>query len=350
MSSEPLRHAHSDSSSAREDAGFVVWGCTGWIAGILPWLGFVYFAYPLAWAAYHGRLASLPPMLWAPTGVLFLFVFVALPAFALYAGRIVFVVVRVFGDGITVGQWFGARRIVYRSSEIASWCLVDRRWRDVGETKSAKRLRIDFLDGSWVALSRYTWNFRRLEAWLRLAASGAGPTQSTGAPRSPHRFVVRDVLTLPLVLVVWVLYWTMVAYNLASPSWQRPVDIASAIVWVVMAGLVPLVLGSLCAHVVLDELRVDAPHIHVRRWFGLVRRTYREDDIKSWRASHDSNPPWWRQGAADGSYLLLRFADGAPVYVTGGAANFRALLRYLRDGVPTREDIRRSNKRKDASR
>lgn len=349
MSSEQLRHAYAD-PSARQDAGFVACAWTGWIWGLVPWLGVVYYAFPTVWAVYHGKLTPLPPSLWVARGLFFVFAFLFLPAFALYAGWAFFAVVRVGADKITVGRWFGARQSVYRSSDITTWRLVDRRLREVSDAKSASRLRIDFADGSWVRMSRYAWNFRSLEAWLRRRAASAGGPAARGssAPRSTQRFVVRDVLMMFAVLGMWVCCWMIVAYDLATTFSRRlhpPSglgDVALHLLWFVMAFLLPFIFGPLAAHGLLKEVRVDAPHIHVDRWFGLSRRTYREDDIKTWRVSLDPNPPWWRH--ARESSLVLRFADGASVFVMEHATNFHALYDYLRDRALTREDVRRSAK------
>jgi hypothetical protein len=314
--------------------------------GVLPWLFVFYYAYPILWRVSHGQLTPLPPRMWVLGALFYVFVFVALPAVALYMGSIAFVVVRIDGDRITVGRWFGAWRRVYQASEVGTWHLVDRRTRRVAEVAAASMLRIDFLDGSWVSMPRYAWSFRKLDQWLRNGASslaGVAASPPCVSP-SPYRFVVRDPGMTVMVCFGWLLCWMVGALSITdtlSGKLGQPSGLGG-LAWyalgLVVMGLLPLILGPLGAHLLLKVVRVDATGIHVHRWFGLVRRTYHEADIKSWRLSVDSNPPR-RRHARDS--LRLTFTDGASVFVTERATNFRLLHDYLRERVSARRDAGR---------
>lgn len=348
MSSAQLRYGDVEPDRARSPDPFAVWGWTGWVWGIVPWLIVVYYAYPPAWALYHGKLTPLAPGLWVLRGLYFVFVFILVPAWALYAGWVFFFVLRIAGDRITVGRWFGLRRRVYSASDIGAWHLVDRRVREVADARAASVLRIDFVDGSWVGMPRRAWNFRKLDAWLRERASwgGAVPAAADALP-SRYRFVVRDPVMVLMALAGWVLCWMFgllsIAKTLSGEIRPQP-GLGGVVLYMlgfVMTVLLPFILGPLCAHLLLKKVRVDAPHIHVDRWFGLIRRTYREDDIKRWRVSLDPNPPWWRL-ARDAS-LLVHFADSTSVLVRKHATNFRLLHGYLRDRASSRQDAARTS-------
>lgn len=354
MSSEQIRHAYAEQEAASHAPGFVVCSWSRWIAGILPWLLVVFFAYPPARALYHGTLNPLPPRLWLATALYFVLVFVVVPAFALGAGWILFFILRVGADRITVGRWFGARQRIYRASDITSWRLSDRRRREVPDAKSASVLRIDFADGSWLIVSRNAWNFRKLDAWLRRWAPSTGSvaTQALNGPRSTYRFVVRDLAMMFIGLTTCVLLWMVTAANIGDVL-SRPLppprvgEIALYALWLVLEIVAPFIFGLLGVHFLLREVWVDAPYIRIKQWFRLSQRTYREEDIKFWRVSLNLNPPWWRQKRD--SSLVLRFTDGPSVVVMGGAANFHALHEYLRDRAGSRQEVRRAVERKRQS-
>jgi hypothetical protein len=309
------------------------------------WLGVLYFTYPTASAVYRGEIGPLSPIQWVVQSVLYAVVFLPLFVGILYQGWVFFVVTRITGDRITLGRWFGARRTAYRSTDITTWRFVDRRSRDVPEAKLASRLRIDFSDGSWIRLSRYGWNFRRLEAWLRRWAPAAARPVWRLPDDQPSRyaFVVRDVGGMFFGLMGWVMFWligTCCALLILVP--RSPPPSSGDVINNALMFFVSLVLGPFFAHLTLKDVRVDAPRIHVKRWFGLIQRTYREDDIAWWRVSLDAKPPKWheRQEAS----LVVRFADKASIVVMGNAANFLALLEYLRARALARHDVRRSAK------
>lgn len=330
VSTSQLRHALPPAAAAARDR-FAVLGWTRWPIGILPWLFVFYYAYPILWRASHGTLTPLPPRMWAVGALFLVFVFVALPAVALLAGWIAFVVLRVEGDRIMVGRWFGAWRRVYTASELGGWHFVDRRSRRVADVKRASMLWIDFLDGSWVNLPRYAWNFRTLHQWLR--------SSNVGSPQS--RFVVRAPGTTILGLVGWSYCWFIGALFLTetlSGKRGEPSGLGEVALYglgVVMMGIVPVIAGPLCAHLLLQVVRIDASRIQVDRWFGLVRRTYHEGDIASWRLRVESKPP--RGCEAQVTSVRLLMVDGASVFVTARATNFRLLHDFLRDRVPSRQ-------------
>jgi hypothetical protein len=345
ISSEAIRYGYPDADSAHRADRFAVWGSTRWIWAVAPWLLVLYFAYPVVWATYHARLPELPPSLWLARALYFAIVFILVPAQALYAGWIAFVVLRVTGDRITVGRWFGVRQRAYCGSDVATWRLFDGRSREVREANSASGLRIDFTDGSWVSMSRRTWNYKKLEAWLgRWVGPEAGVvSRASNAAFPTHRFVVRDIATKFLALMWWALCWIMVAgvVRTLPGRFGRPSELGDVALYA-LALVIPFVLGPLCAHLVLKDVRVDAARIHVHRWFGLIRRTYHEDDIKAWRVRPDSGSPLRQKGD---SSLLLRFADGTWVFVTARAINFCALHSYLRDRAASRQAVPRGGER-----
>jgi hypothetical protein len=336
MRPERVRRAHADPTSARQSAAFVVWGWPGWIWGIMCWLAYVYCTYPTAGGVYRGEYGPMSPIQWIGQSFLYAFVFVPPLIAVLYAGWVFFVVLRVTADGITVGRWFGARPVSYRSSDITTWRFVDRRSRDVSDAKSASRLRIDFADGSWVRVSRYGWNFRGLEAWLRQRAHGAArPVWQLPDDRPSSAFVVRDLRTMLLGIVAWVISWVtagccaiLILALRSRPSSGHVIE--NAVMFFVF-----LILGPLAGHLTLKSVRVEASRIHVRRWFGLIRRTYHDDDIKWWRVSLDPNPPWWRE--AREASLVLHFAAGPTLVVAGHAANFHGLHEYVRARASSRQ-------------
>ena len=347
MSSEPVRHAYADPASARVDAAFVAWGWPGWIWGTVCWLGVLLLAYPTTAALYRGEIGPLTPIQWIGQSLLYVFVFFPALVALVYQGGVFFVVLRVTAGGITVGRWFGARQVAYRSSDITTWRFVDRRSRDVPEAKSASRLRIDFSDGSWVRLSRHGWNFPRLEAWLRRwAPAAARPVWRLPDTRpSTYAFVVRDVRAMLVGLTALLNCSILTAMSLIlilAPQSHPPSGVGAITPYAkpVVILFLSVFLGPFVAHATLKDVRVDAPRIHVKRWFGLIRRTYREDDIKSWRVTLDPNPPWWREVRE--STLALRFTDGGNLVLMGHAANFHALLEYLRARASTRQDVRGS--------
>jgi hypothetical protein len=347
VSAQQIRYRCAEPDRARAADAFAAWGWTGWTWGILSWFLVLYLAYPVLWTLFHGKLPPVTPAVGIQMAVYFVFTLIAVPAFALYASWVFFVVLRVTNDRITVGRWFGLRRRVYRASEISEWTLVDRRVRSVADVRQASRLRIDFLDGSWVGMPRWSWNFQKLEAWLAQRA-GWGAAVGTAPPRAPtstYHFMVRDVGMMLVAPTVWALCWMIGARYLAgvlSGKVPPPTDVGGVAILALV--LVPVIAGPLCVHVLAATVRVDAPRIQVNRWFGLVRRTYHEDDIKFWRLSVDANhPPGWDRS------LLLWFADGARVSVMSAAINFRTLREYLRDRASSREQVGRG-RRTDESR
>jgi hypothetical protein len=210
------------------------------------------------------------------------------------------------------------------------WHFVDRRSRRVADVKTASMVWIDFLDGSWVSLPRYAWNFRTLHQWLRSSTA-----------RSPQpRFVVRAPGMTLLVLVGWSVCWFIgvlfltetLAGKLGEPSGVAGIALYG--LGLVM-GIVPLILGPLCAHLRLQVVRIDAARIQVDRWCGLLRRTYHEGDIVSWRLGVESKPP--RGCEAQATSIRLVMVDGASVFVMARATNFRLLHDFLRDRVPSRQ-------------
>jgi hypothetical protein len=345
VSSDRVRHPSADLASSRQNDGFVAWGWPGWIGGIACWLGVLYFAYPTASAVYRGEIGPLSPIQWVVQSALYAIVF--LPAFVaiLYLGWAAFVVLRLTGDRITLGRWFGAHRVTYRPGDITTWRFVDRRAQDVTEAKSASRLRIDFADGSWVRLSRYGWNFRRLEAWLRRWAPGAARPvwRLPDDQPSAHAFVVRDVGATFLGLTGWVVLWLFsVCSALLVLVPRTPAPSLGANIHNTVMFFVWLILGPFIAYITVKDVRVDAARIDVKRWFGLIQRTYREDEIAWWRVSLDPKPPWWRERRH--ASIVIRFADKASVVVMENAANFHALLEYLRARALARHDVRQSTK------
>lgn len=349
MSPERVRYPYANPTSARMNVAFVAWGWAGWIWAAACWLVYVLFTYPTAAAVYRGEIGPLSPIKWIVQSVLYSFVFLPPLVAALYAGWVFFVVLRLTADEITVGRWFGARRVTYRSRGITTWRFVNRRSQDVPEAKSASRLRIDFADGSWVRVSRYGWNFRRLEPWLRRWAPAAARPVWRLPDDQPatYAFVVRDVRAILFGLVGWVIFWLVTTCSALLILVPRPNPPSSGdIIHYAVMLIGSLIAGPFIAHATLKEIRVDAPRIHVKRWFGLIHRTYREGDIKWWRVSLDPNPPWWRE--AREASLVLSFANGPKLIVQGQAANFHALLEYLRARVAAREEVRRGNERRRA--
>ena len=345
MSADRVRHPCANPASSRQDDSFVAWGWLECIAGIACWLGVLYFTYPTTSAVYRGEIGPLSPIQWVAQSALYAIVF--LPAFVaiLYLAWVFFVVLRVTGERITIGRWFGAHRVTYHPSDITTWRFVDRRAQDVPEAKSASRLRIDFADGSWVRLSRHGWNFRRLEAWLRRAAPAAARPvwRLPDDQPSAHAFVVRHVGATLLGLTAWVVLWLFsVCSALLVLVPRTPPRSLGANIHDTVMFFVWLILGPVAAYVTVKDVRVDAPRIHVKRWFGLIQRTYREDDIAWWRVSLDPKPPWWRERRH--ASIVIRFADKASVVVMENAANFHALLEYLRARALERHDVRQSTK------
>lgn len=350
VSSEQIRDRYAERDAAHRGDRFAVWAWSAWVVGIVPWLIVFYYAYPVLWGLSHGKLTPSAPGMWVLRGLYFLFVFIAVPAFALYASSIFFVVLRVAGERLTVGRWFGARSRVYGASEVGAWHLSDGHSRRVADARAASMVSIDFLDGSFVSMPRRAWNFRALVEWLRrwdTSAGGVDMHASNGAPTT-YRFVVQRPGVGFFVLAAWVMGWMVgglsIARTLSGPL--GPHVGLHGVAWyalgLVMLGLMPLLAGPLCVHFLLREVRVDAPHIQIDRWFGLIRRTYHENDIESWHLSVDSEPPQGRH--ARDSSLLLRFADGRSVFVRERATNFRHLHEYLRDRAGSREDVPRSVK------
>ena len=353
MSLRQLRHAHVDAKPAHYIPGFVAWSWTGWIGGMVLWFLYVYFTYPTASAVARGEIGPMSLSQWVATSLLYVFVFLPPLVLSLYVGWLFFVVLRITGDRITVGRWFGAQQAAYSSTDIARWCFIGHRSREVSEAKSAWRIRIDFSDGSWVRLSRFAWNFRRLEAWLRghaPVAFSAGP--DSGIRRPPHTFVVRDVGMALIGIFGWVICWVvsamclMLIHGLKSGAVPSPGGIGSYVGPIAM-GVITFLGGPYLAYCTGNVVRVDAPHIHVHRWWGLIQRTYREDDIKSWRVSLDPNPPWWR--APKGSSLVLRFVAGGSLLLGGQAANFHALHAYLKSRLALREQVRPAREKRRAA-
>jgi hypothetical protein len=344
VSSDQLRHVHIDVPSARPNAGFVAFAWTRWLWGIGAWLPFVYYAYPALWSIYHGTLKPVAPALWPAQALFFVVVFLALPAFALYAGWMAFVVVRIDADRLIVGRWFGARKRVYRASDIGQCLLFDGRSRMVTDQKSAASLRVDFLDGSWVSMSRHAPNFRKLEAWLRQSASAETSRASDTSSTRVYRLVAHAPAGTFLGLTGWAVCWMIGSLFIGtelSKALQSPRGIGGATLpslVFLLSGLALIILGPVCAHLLLRKVRVDAPRIRLDRWLGLIRRTYYEDDIKTWRVS--SAPKPGARQARDPS-LVLRFADGAWVVLTARAVNFHSLHGYLLDRAASLEDARR---------
>jgi hypothetical protein len=107
-----------------------------------------------------------------------------------------------------------------------------------------------------------------------------------------------------------------------------------------LIGLVLLILGPVFAHL-LVKVHVDAPRIRLDRWFGLIGRTYHENDIKTWSLSSAQKSDGHQ--VRDPS-LILRFADGALVVLTARTVNFHTLHHYLLSQAASREDLRRNSK------
>lgn len=342
MSAQQRGHTRGKPESGPQDSGFLVWSWAGWVWGIASCLVFVYFAYPLLSAVYYSGLTTSTPSVWVVKGFYFTTLFTASGALALQATWMLFVVIRVAGDRITIARWFGLHRRIYHPNDVGTWRLVDHESRDVNETKSASTLIIHFLEGSLVSVSRHTWNFRQLEEWLRSRASGGTGSTRPASDASPSqcRFVVRDPLRILMGVGVCAACWMLAAQSIAL-TFLRPLhptsvaNTAAGYVVALVMVIVLLVLGPLAAHAVLREVRVEAPRICVQWWFGLIRRTYLEDDIKTWQLSIDDDPPWWRS-ARDS--IRLTFADGPSVSITARAINFRVLQRYLRDRVWSRQE------------
>jgi hypothetical protein len=349
MSSQRLRYAHTNFASARQDAAFLAWGWPGWFWGIVCWLTFLHFSYPTAIALYRGEIGPMSPLEWGLTIVVYMIVFLFPGAGVLYASWVFFVFVRAAPHAITVNRWFGLHRVAYPPSDVTIWRFVNRRSLDVPDAKSASRLRIEFADGSWVRVSRYAWNFRRLEAWLRQYAPAAGRPvwRLPDDGPSSRSFVVRDVGGMLFGLMVWVICWTgTVCCVLMIGRLSR--DTATHGHFMRYAKLTvmffaSLIFGPVFARFMLKDVRIDAAGIHVERWFGLTRRTYREGDVTWWRVSLDPNPPWWRE--ARQSSLAFRLLDGATILVTGNAANFHRLHEFLSAHASARQQVRSTAKK-----
>ena len=342
VSSPPIRYASTESEHAGAASGFAVWAWTTWIWGILPWVVFIVFAEPIVSAFYRGELKPAPVAVWVAVGLYDFLILVVLPAWAMYASWIYFSVVRVAGDCITVGRWFGVRSTVFRPSDIVTWRSGDWRWREVPEGRSAWKLRIDFSDGSWLRLSRTAWNFRKLEAWLQLwvPSRDSAARLASNATTSSCHFRVRDTRLTLIGLFAWVVTWIMSAMSVNSFLYwraQTPSGTEAVVVYVVRLILIAVtfVVGPLCGYVAFKDVRVNGSRIDVVRWFGLSRRTYHEDDIKTWHARLDPKPPSRRK--TDEPKITIRFADGAGVVVLGSAGNFDGLHQYLRARASSRE-------------
>jgi hypothetical protein len=339
----PQRVSYTDTDVA--SAPFVAWGWTGWLWGIVCWLTFLYFVYLNAAALYRGEIGPMSPLAWTSTILVYVVVFFPAGVGVLYVGWVFFVFLRLRPDGITVSRWLGIQRTAYSPGDITIWRFVNRRSLDVPEAKSASRIRIEFADGSWVRLSRYGWNFRRVEAWLRQHAPAAGRPVWRLPDHGPSTvsFVVRDVGAWLVGLMILVICLTVAVCCVLLIFARRAQDVAGDENLVRYAKptvmfFVMLIGGPIAARLMLKDVRIEAAGIHVVRWFGLTRRTYREDDITWWRVSLDPNPPWWREARVPS--LAFHLSDGAIIVVMGNAANFHRLHEYLCARASGRQQVR----------